>query len=295
MEHIDWNLLKSFAFVIKEGSLSAAARQLKTTQPTVGRHIASLEKELGISLFTRSRDGLEPTEDALNLLPDVEIMLTHFQSLTRKLEGEKDDESGTVRLATSEVMGVEILPNMLKTFHKRHPKIKIELSFSNKNENLLKRDADLAIRLTKPLQEALVAKLIGHVPLHFYAHQDYLKENGIPQNLNEIKNFSVIGPDRDDAFLSVLEQSGINISRSDCDFRLDNQIGQIELLKQGLGLGIMQQPLAKKIPYLKPILKDEFEFPMPVWAIMHEDLRANKKVRLLYSFLIEEFEKYIAT
>jgi DNA-binding transcriptional LysR family regulator len=294
MRDIDWNLLKSFAYVVREGSLSAASRALNTTQPTIGRHIATLEEQIEFSLFTRSRDGLEPTEEALDLYPDVEAMLIRFDSFIRRLEGEKDDESGTVRIATSEVMGIEVFPDMLKKFHKSHPKIKVELSLSNKNENLLKRDADLAIRLNKPVQEALLAKFVGHVPLHFYAHKDYLKTNGTPKKFHELKDHVIIGPDREQEFLSSLRKSGIDIGREDCDFRLDNQVGQLELLRRGLGIGIMQKPLAKKSSALVPVLEKEFEYQMPVWAIMHEDLKTNSRVRLVYNFLIEEFQKYIS-
>lgn len=292
MRDMDWNLLKSFAYVVKEGSLSAASRALNSTQPTIGRHIAILEEQFGFSLFTRSRDGLEPTEEALDLYPDVEAMLTRFDSFVRRLEGEKDEESGTVRIATSEVMGIEVLPDMLKKFHRAHPKIKIELSLSNKNENLLKRDADLAIRLNKPAQEALLAKFVGNVSVHFYAHKDYLKTYGTPKKLNELKDHVIIGPDREQVFLSALEKFGININREDCDFRLDNQVGQIELLRKGLGIGVMQKPLAKRSSALVAILEKEFQYQMPVWAVMHEDLRTNSRVRLVYNFLIEEFQKY---
>lgn len=295
MQDMDWNLLKSFAYVVKEGSLSAASRALNSTQPTIGRHIATLEDQVGFPLFTRSRDGLEPTEEALDLYPDVEAMLIRFDSFVRKLEGEKDDESGTVRIATSEVMGIEVLPDMLKKFHKAHPKIKIELSLSNKNENLLKRDADLAIRLNKPVQEALLAKFVGNVPIHFYAHKDYLKTYGTPKKLHELKDHVIIGPDREQVFLSSLEKVGININREDCDFRLDNQVGQIELLRKGLGIGVMQKPLAKRSSALVPILEKEFQFQMPVWAVMHEDLKTNARVRLLFNFLVNEFQKYISS
>lgn len=290
---MDWNLLKSFAAVVRTGSLSAAARELNSTQPTIGRHIATLEEQMGFSLFTRSRDGLEPTEEALDLYPDIEAMLMSFDSFVRKLEGEKDEESGTVRLSTSEVMGIEVLPDMLKKFHKAHPKIKVEVSLSNKNENLLKRDADIAIRLNKPVQEALLAKFLGNVPIHFYAHKDYLKTYGQPRALNELKDHVIIGPDREQIFLTSLEKMGIKITREDCDFRLDNQVAQIELLRKGLGIGVMQKPLAKRSSALVPVLEKEFEYQMPVWAVMHEDLKANARVRLLYSFLIEEFQKYI--
>lgn len=159
MKDLDWNLLKSFIYVVREGSLSAAARALNSTQPTVGRHIEALEVELGMPLFMRSRDGVVPTEDALNLLPELQAMLGSYSAFERKISGESFEDVGTVRLAVSEVMGVEVLPNILIKFHKQNPNIKIELTISNKTVNLLKRDADLAIRMSNPKQDPLISKI----------------------------------------------------------------------------------------------------------------------------------------
>lgn len=293
MEQLDWNLLKSFTYVVREGSLSGAARALNSTQPTIGRHIEALESQLGLSLFTRSREGLAPTEEALNILPEAEAMTGSYGALLRKISGENQDDIGTVRLAVSEIMGTEVMPALLVKFHNKHPNIKIELSISNKTDNLLKRDADLAIRMSSPKQDALVAKNIGISPIGLFCHKDYIKRCGSPQNLGELKNHKVIGPDEDNGFLKVLKMYGLDLTREDIYFRADNQLAQMNLLRKGLGIGAMQIQLAKKERNLIHLFENEVHVPMPIWVVMHEDLRASKRVRALYNFLADELATFL--
>lgn len=295
MLDLDWNLLKSFNFVVKEGSLSAAARALGSTQPTLGRHIETLEEKLGRSLFVRSREGLVPTEDALNLLPETEAMLGSYSALLRRVSGDNPDEIGTVRVAMSEIMGIEVFPHFLKDFCHNYPKIKVELSISNKLDNLLKRDADIAIRMTRPSQDALIAKKIGDVQVNLYAHKNYFKKYGFPTNLKDLKNHRIIGPDTDQLFLKGLKTFGLDISRDDLFFRLDNQVAQLELMRKGMGICVMQEPLAKKEKNLEIILPHEIQISMPVWLVMHEDLRSSRRVRVMYDFLKIKLNEYIST
>lgn len=291
--HLDWNILKSFNYVIKDGSLSGAARALEITQPTVGRHIEALETQLNISLFVRSRDGLSPTEEALNLLPEIETMAGAFGSLLRRLSGITEQEHGTVRISLSEIMGTEVVPLMLKKFHQLHPNIKVELSISNKMDNLLKRDADLAIRMTDPDQEALIAKKIGISTVGLFAHRSYTKKYGIPKSIGELNSHKIIGPDTDLLFIKALKGLGLDISREEIFFRTDNQIAQLKLLRNGLGICAMQAVLAKKEPNLIPILNKAISFPMPLWLVMHENLKSDRKVRALFTYLSKELKSYI--
>jgi len=293
MDNLNWNLLKSFTYVVKEGSLSGAARALGTTQPTIGRHIETLEAELGFSLFIRSREGLAPTEEGLNLLPETEAMAGSYSALLRRVSGNSPAELGTIRIAVSEIMGVEVLPDILKKFNDKNPGLKIELSISNKIDNLLKRDADIAIRMTDPKQEALIAKKIGVSYVCLYAHKNYFKKHSIPKSLEDLKAHTIIGPDTDQLFLTALKSYGLNISRDEIHFRTDNQLAQLNLLRKGLGICAMQVQLAKKEASLIPILPETISIPMPIWLVMHEDLRSSRRVRLLFDFLIKELEHYI--
>jgi DNA-binding transcriptional LysR family regulator len=186
LRDVDWDLCRSFLAVVREGSLSSAARALALTQPTVGRHIESLEAKLGAVLFTRSQHGLNPTEIALDLVPHVEAMGNAADALIRAASGPAEGSRGTVRLTASEVVGAEVLPPMLARFRAQHPGVVIELKLSNRTEDLLLREADIAVRMLRPEQIGLVARLIGQTTVSLYAHRCYAERHALPRTLEEL-------------------------------------------------------------------------------------------------------------
>ena len=169
--NIGWELYRSFLGVLQEGSLSGAARALGITQPTVGRHISALEKSLGLALFTRSQTGLLPTEAALSLRSYAEAMNSTAAAFKRAADSHGEGVKGTVRIAASEVIGVEVLPPIMAGLQQKHPQLKVELVLSNRVQDLLRREADIAVRMTQPRQELLIARRVGTVALGLYAHK----------------------------------------------------------------------------------------------------------------------------
>src|SRR5581483_646789 len=131
-----WELYRSFLAVLREGSLSGAARRLATTQPTLGRHVAQLEAALGVALFTRSPSGLMPSAAALSLVPHAEAMEASAAAVLRAVSGAAGGASGTVRITASEIVGAEVLPPILATFRHHHPGITLELALTNRTEDL---------------------------------------------------------------------------------------------------------------------------------------------------------------
>src|SRR5579863_7389052 len=194
----DWDLYRAFLAVLDAGSLSGAARRLGLTQPTIGRQIEALERALGGAvLFTRSPSGLKPTDAALALRPHAEAMAAAAEALLRTASGAADEARGVVRVTTSQVMGAEVLPEILARFHEDHPEIAIELVLSDRQEDLLRRDADIAVRMTRPTQGALTARRIGVVHLYFYAHRSYLQKYGEPRSMADlVAHHTLIGYDR---------------------------------------------------------------------------------------------------
>ena len=146
---------------MRDGSLSGAGRRLGLAQPTVGRHIDALESALGLPLFARSPRGLAPTEAAANLVPHVEAMAAASAALARAAAGEASATRGVVRVTASEIIGCEVLPAIFATFRAKNPGVAIELALTNRNEDLSRRDADIAVRMVRPTQSALVARRIG--------------------------------------------------------------------------------------------------------------------------------------
>jgi DNA-binding transcriptional LysR family regulator len=288
-----WDLYRSFLAVLRLGSLSAAARELDLTQPTLGRHIQELEASLGQALFSRSQAGLMPTRAALQLQPHAEAMASAASALLRAASGALDEPEGSIRLTTSEIMGVEVLPPILAAFREAHPKIVIELSLSNTNQDLLRRDADIAVRMARPTQSALLAKRLGAVPVGLFAHRRYLARHPAPETLEELaRDHAIIGFDADATAIRSFRQSGLPITRDLFAFRSDSDHAQLAAMRAGFGIAGCQKRIAARDPHLVPVLPDAFRFALEMWLVMHEDLRASRRVRLLYDHLAEALSVY---
>ena len=287
MAEPDWHLWRAFLAVLRGGSLSAAARELKLTQPTLGRQIAALESLLGVPLFTRSTEGLQPTERALVLAPHAAAMAAAAASLLRAASGSGDELVGTVRLAASEVMGGVVLPPMLAKFRKAYPRIDIQLSLSDRTENLLRRDADLAVRNIAPTQAALVSRRIGEVPVYLFAHRDYVRDHGLPASLEELAQHTLIGREeyaqRMRLRLGVSQQLG---------FRCNNEQGVWEALRAGYGIGYCQGAVGQQNPELVAVLPGFVLAQVGIWLVVHEDLRTVRRIRSLFDYLARELTHY---
>ncbi len=284
----DWGLFRSFLAVMRDGSLSAAARTLGLTQPTLGRHIEQLEALLGEgALFTRSPQGLTPTETALALRPHAEAMEAAAAALMRSASGSSGAIEGTVRLTASEVVAVERLPKLLTALKQRHPGLTFEIVASNRNQDLLRRDSDIAIRMVRPTQDALLARRAGRLTLGLFAHRDYLATHGTPARLADLAGHSLIGFDTESPAVRAAAASGVPVDRAAFSFRSDSDLAQLAALRSGFGIGICQHDLARADPNLVPILPDQFSLPLETWIVMHEDLRASPKLRAVFDFLAE--------
>jgi DNA-binding transcriptional LysR family regulator len=288
----DWHLFRAFLAVVREGSLSRAARVLGTTQPTMGRQVAALETSLGVKLFTRSLDGLSPTDAGLRLISSVEAMAAAAETAQRSASGEVDQARGTVRITASEVIGGEVLPSILADFRAMHPHIAVELALSNRNEDLLRGDADIAIRMIRPTQGALVAKRIGRIDVGLYGHRGYLKKHAMPRKLSDLTRHALIGYDRDQAAAQMIEKMGAPFTRDMFAFRADSDLAQLAAVRAGFGIGASQLGIARRDKNLVPVLHDELIFSMDTWVATHPDLRGSRRIRLTFDHLVVELTRY---
>ncbi len=295
-EFTDWTLLRSFLAAVRRGSLSAAARSLNMTQPTLGRHIGELEKGLGVALFTRSPGGLAPTEAALQLVPHAQAMESAFASLTRmaKAGGDSSDPRGTVRITASEIMGTFVLPPIMAELRQRHPEIVQELSLNNQTDDLLRREADIAVRMVRPAQQGLAARRIGQVPLRLFAHRKYVERFGLPATIGELGRYHVIGFDRDDHSARAVAGSKLPINRDIFAFRVDSDVAQVEAIRAGLGIGMMQAAMARRNADLVPVLADAVKIDLECWLAMHEDQKNLPPVRAAFDVLAEGLVHWIS-
>lgn len=288
-----WELYRSFLAVMAEGSLSGAARALGLTQPTVGHHIAGLESALSAALFTRSPRGLTPTDTAQALLPHAQTMAAAADALRRVASGEGDEMRGTVRVTASEVVGAEVLPAILADFREQHRQVVVELSLSNRSEDLLRHQADIAVRMVKPTQGALIARFIGNVVLGLCAHRRYLERHGTPQRIEDILGHALVGPDRDIQSLRGIPGIEDILTADVFSLRVDSHLAHLSALRAGYGISIAQLGLVRRDPELVHLFPKEFAPELPVWLVMHEDLRTSRRVRALYEHLVVALGEYV--
>ena len=283
--HVNWEHYRVVLAVLEEGSLSAAARALGLTQPTVGRQVEALERALGVALFTRSPTGLTPTVAALALKPFADTLKMTTAALERTIPAEANEVRGTVRLTVSEVVGTEILPPILADLKQEHPGLKIELVLSDQNQDLLNRDADIAIRMAQPTQDVLVAKRIGAVTLGLYAHPHYLQQHATPQTVADLAQHSLIGYDTVLPYMRPIMAQYPFLTRELFSLRVDSSVAQLAAIRAGFGIGICQSRLAQRDPVLVQLLPEAFSIEFPVWLVMHEDLKRMARYRTVFEFL----------
>lgn len=296
VEITDWTLLRSFLAVLRRGSLSGAARATGLTQPTLGRHVDELERGLGVALFTRSPGGLVPTEAARSLVPHAETMEAAFAALVRTASagGDPAQPRGTVRISASEIMGTLVLPELLAPIRNEHPGIVLELALNNRNEDLLRRDADIAVRMARPKQDGLVARRLGAVPLGFFAHRDYAERFGLPETIDRLAEHHIIGFDLDDHSARAVVGGKLPIDRGLFSFRTDSDVAQLAAVRAGLGIGMVQKALARQDPLLVPVLAAEMSIDLECWLAVHEDQRQAPPVRAVFDGLASGLSEWIA-
>ena len=296
MTHRDlpWNELRTFREVMRDGSLSAAARRLGLTQPTVGRHIDALEASLGLALFARSPRGLAPTDAARRLVPLVEDMASASESLARVAAGEVAPDQGVVRVTASDLVGCEVLPPVLASYRAKNPGVAIELALTNRNEDLARREADIAVRMSRPTQNALVARRLGVTRIGLFAHRDYLARFGTPTTLEELAQHRLIGFDRDDRTFRAAGPFARQLRPETFGFRCDNDLAQLAALRAGVGIGGAQELVARRTPELVRVLAQTVVMSLEVWLVMHEDLSATPRIRRLYDHLAEGLLAFLA-
>lgn len=282
-----WDLYRTFLAVVREGSLSAAARRIGIAQPTAGRHVRALEKIVGASLFMRSQRGLSATQAARALVPHAEAMAAAADALTRASSGRARGESGTVRLTAGEMMGCELLPPLLAEFSHRYPQIHLELMLSNRNLDLLRRDADIAVRMVRPTQKSLIARRVGLVPIGLFVHRRYVETFGLPTGPEDISRHRLIGFDRDMDLMNSAGGPKISLTREQFRFRCDSVAGQLAALRAGVGIGACFVTVGQRNPDLIRVFERTMNFQREVWLAIHRDARATRRIKLLFDHLAD--------
>ena len=287
MQRLDWALVRSYLAVMDAGSVSAAARATQGHQPTISRHLSELEAQLGVALFERTGRGVRATAAGLEVLPAARRMQAAAEALARSVTRGREATRGTVRIAASQVVATWLLPPLVAEFQRIEPEIAIEIVASNAVQNLLRREADIALRMLRPDQGSLIARKLADIGIGAYAHADYLGAMGTPRTPAELTNHRLIGYDRDDAILRGFARAGIALTPAHFAVRTDDQVANGQLIVAGAGIGFAAHYWAALWPDLQRVLPELPIPPLPCWLAVHRELRGNGVVKRVYDFLAE--------
>ncbi len=294
LESPDWSLLQSFLAVAETGSLSAAARRLGTSQPTIGRHIQALESQLGASLFNRQPKGMALSDAGVRLLGPAREMHDAANRLSLSAVGEGEGMQGTVRVTASVFVAHHHLPGILAKVRKQHPEIALEIVASDTSENLLFREADIAVRMYRPQQLDMVSKHIGDIALGIFASPDYLSRRGTPTNFEDYMGHELIGYDRNDDMIRGMRALGLDVSRDAFPVRCDHHAVLWELVAAGMGLGIAQRSVGDNDLRVVSVMDDAPLPGLPVWLTTHPAIRRVPRVDLVWNALAEGLTPILA-
>lgn len=289
MHNLDWDLVRSFLAVSREGSLSRAARELGVSQPTLSRAVQTLETETGLNLFKRTTQGLSLTDAGQKLVEAAGHMNDAADQFQRQASGLSEELTGDVRISVNEVVGVYLLPPALAAFREQHPGVHVEIVITNRASSLSKRDADIALRMFRPTQPDLVARRLPDLEMGFYAHKDYLARHGTPTSFEEMMSHTVIGFDEGLDFINGAKAFGYELKREDFPLRADHLLAQLGLLRAGAGIGGTHQKIAEHFPELVRVL-DSIDLPkLEFWCVCHADVQFNSRIREMMGFLVQWF------
>lgn len=288
----DWNQVRAFLAVVDEGSFSAAARALRTTQPTLSRQIAALEESLGVTLFQRSNRAPRLTSAGTRLVDHVRAMADAAARLSLTATGQHDAIDGVVSITATSFMAARYLPGVVAEVHERAPGIEIEIIASNDVRDLTRREADIALRHGRPVQPDLVAKLIDDSPARLYASKDWIARHGAPQSLETLAGFSFIGFDASaERVAATLAERGLKLRPEDIRYRADSGEVILQMMRQGLGMSVMSETIAREFDELVPILPDDFCVMVPTWLVTHAELHSSGRIRLVFDLIAEAFAR----
>lgn len=281
----DWNLLRSFIAIFETGTLTEAAIRLKTTQPSMGRHLRELEASLKEPLFVRLPGRLKPTVRADVLFEALLGMRHAVREAESIFSSSRASISGVVRLAVSEAYGYHVIPAILLPLLEQNLELEIELSVSNQSDNLLRRDADIAVRFFRPHQDNVIAVKVGETQLGLYAHVDYLARHGVPTNIELGASDVLTGNDREPLQLSGVVQGPAPKSPVKFRFRTDFVLAREAAALSGSAISMMFTDIAKEMPQLKRVLADRISLKQEVWLCAHEELRRSASMRYVWEHL----------
>lgn len=284
----DWNQARAFLVTAEEGSLSAAARALGMTQPTLGRQVAALEEALGVQLFDRTGRALQLTEAGLELLEQVRRMGEAAGQFSLVATGQSEAVEGHVTITAGDIVAAYLLPPALVRLAHQAPGITVEVVASNEVQNLRRREADIAIRHVRPDQPDLIARKLRQDEARCYATGAYLERYGEPKGPDDLTGAVFASYEPVSRFLTELQTRGLAVTRDNIRVSSGNGVVLLEMIRRGEAIGVLTRDIAALVPDARPILPGFTPIPVPSWLVSHRELRTNRRIRLVFDLLAEE-------
>lgn len=283
----DWNQARAFLATAQEGSLSAAARSLGQTQPTLGRQVAALEEDLGVTLFERVGRALVLTETGHELLKHVKAMGEAADRLNIAASGKAEDIDGEVRISATDLVSVHILPAAIRKIQAAAPKLRVEIVAVNEISDLLRREADIAIRHLRPEQPDLVARLVSEETASLYASERYIERFGFPSDPRNLSTHRFVGHGQDAVLIERLFGMGLDLGPE--NFLLSSENGSVNwrLVELGFGITIISDTVAEMTPGVIRLFPEIEPVKFPVWLTTHREIHTSRKIRLVFDILGE--------
>jgi DNA-binding transcriptional LysR family regulator len=289
MEHpssrLDWNQLRAFLETAEAGSLSGAARQLGSSQPTLSRQVAALEQQLGVTLFERAGRSLVLTGAGLALLEHARAMGAAADGLQLVASGQSQTVEGVVGVSVSDAVAVWLLPGVLARLREQAPGIVIDVVASDALSDLRRREADIAVRHVRPDQPDLIGRWIRDATASFYASQDWVRRHGHPRQAAEAASLGFVGGDRAGRDLAYLQQHGLAVQAGNFTCLAESSAATWAMVRAGLGIGPMMDEVAQGMPDVVRVLDDVPLLRFPIWLVTHRELRTSRRIRVVFDAL----------
>jgi DNA-binding transcriptional LysR family regulator len=287
MEQIDWNLLRAFLHVAETGSMSAAARRLGLTQPTLSRQVAAIEQHLGVALFERIGKSLKPTATALALLEHARHMGASAEQLSLAANGHAQAIDGEVSISATDMVAAWLLPPVLRALAEEAPGLRVEIVTTNAISDLRRREADIAVRHVRPSEPELIGRLLRENTAGFYAAQSWVKRHGHPRTAAEAAAHRFVGADREGHYLAYLQAHGLPLTEQAFSCYAENSCTSWALVREGLGIGAMMDEVAAECPDVVRVLDEVPAVRFPIWLVTHRELNSSRRIRLVFDRLAE--------
>lgn len=287
---MDWNHIRAFHATAMDGSLSAAARRLGLTQPTLSRQVLALEAELGVGLFERRGRKLLLTPTGSALLDHIQIMGDAADNLVLAANGRAQDVGGRVCISATDVTATYVLPQIVARIRAEAPQITVVIAASNAISDLHRGEADIAVRHVRPDRPGLVAQHVRDAQAGFFASRDWIARHGEPQSPADLATAELIGFD-DPLFASVLNNLGVPISPEDFRIASESAVVVWEMVKRGMGVGVMMREVGEQTPGVVRLLPDLRPIPVPIWLVTHQELQSRPSIRLVQAIMAQELAR----